>query len=95
MTKTTAKKGMLEVKVGYGKEEFGFRFLEDIQFNSETDVKDLIVLFKKSVKDLKDAIAEQEKTHKEELQRLENLVNERLQKFDKAFEKNIKEWLTR
>lgn len=42
MTKTTAKLGMLEYKIGYSHNEFDFDFIENIPYNDKILVKHLV-----------------------------------------------------
>ena len=42
MTKTTAKKGMLSFKSGYGRDEFDYDYIAEIAYNEKILVKHLV-----------------------------------------------------
>lgn len=42
MTRTTAKVGMVEHKVGHGMKEFDYAFIEDIAYNDKISVRNVI-----------------------------------------------------
>ena len=43
MTKTTAKKGMLQFKSGHGKEDFDYNFIKDIPYGGSDKTVDEII----------------------------------------------------
>jgi hypothetical protein len=53
MTETTAKQGMLWYKKGYGKNDFEYAYLEDIPYNANLSVRNLIKGLQAEDKNLK------------------------------------------
>lgn len=95
MTETTAKKGMVRYKIGYTKSEFDFDYLQSINYDDKRTLKVVVETLFRENANLKKEMAELDKENKDSMTKLKNEVVIKLEKFDKVFEKNIKEWLTK
>lgn len=93
MTKKTAKKGMVEVKVGFNERDYDYNYLQSINYDDKRLLKDVIeTLFKVIENQEKKFLAEQEEVKKSILE-LEKKNQEKFDSFQKVFEKNVREWL--
>jgi hypothetical protein len=93
-TETTAKKGMTQYKNGYGKNDKDWGFLHEINYDDKRALKEVIeTLFGKLEKSEK-AVEDLKSQFKERVDQLELEYNKRLERIEKAFEQNIKEWLS-
>lgn len=78
MTKLTAKKGMVKYKVGHGKEDFDYAFLEDIPMNKDLiSLKTVLETITNQVRD--EFKLEVDKLREEHLNEVK-VLNERLDK---------------
>lgn len=95
MTRTTAKKGMVEYKKGHAKEDFDFGYLSTINYDDNRELKEVVeTLFSKN-KSLEKQIDVLTTALNEKVDMEVKKLQDKMDQFDRVFEKNIKEWLTR
>lgn len=93
MTKKTAKKGMVEYKVGFNDRDFDYSFLQSINYDDKRLLKDVIeTLFKVIENQEKKFLAAQEEIQKS-ISELEKRNQEKFDAWQNVFEKNVREWL--
>ena len=78
MTRTTAKKGMVEYKKGHAKEDFDFGYLSDINYDDKRELKEVVETLFSKIKGLEkqidvlttalnERVEEESKKHKQDL----------------------------
>ena len=95
MTRTTAKKGMVEYKKGHAHEDFDFGYLSDINYDDKRELKEVVETLFSKIKGLEKQIDVLTTALNERVEEESKKTQEKLDQFNKTFEKNIKEWLTR
>jgi len=93
MTKKTAKKGMVEHKVGFSEKEFDYNYLQSINYDDKRLLKDVIETLFKVIENQEKKFLAVEENLKQNIVELENKNQERFDLLQGVFEKNVREWL--
>ena len=93
MTKKTAKKGMVECKIGFSEKDFDYAYLQSINYDDKRLLKDVIETLFKVIENQEKKFLAVEENLRKIIADLENKNQERFDLLQGVFEKNVREWL--